>query len=169
MIFQTERLLVRRYTMADEENFYLLNSDEEVMKYIRPPKTRKEAFQFLVENIEYYGQYPAYGRWALIEKATQRFIGSFMLRPSTAILENIELGYALLKENWGYGFATESVLGGVSFAFSQLRLSSLVAITQTGNRASQKVLVKCGFVQLNNIDDKGREVALFSIENKTHG
>jgi ribosomal-protein-alanine N-acetyltransferase len=169
MIFQTQRLLVRQYTLADQENFYRLNSDEDVMKYIRRPKTRKEAYQFLLENIEYYKEFPVYGRWALIEKSTQDFIGSFMIRPSTAVDHRIELGYAMFKENWGNGYATESVKGGLNFAFEQLQLSSLIAITQTENMASQKVLLKCGFRQLKNINDNGKMVNLFSIENKLHG
>src|SRR5580658_9647640 len=96
MIFETHRLLVRRYTLDDAEDFYRLNSDEIVMKFIRSPKTRQEAFEFLLENIEYYLAFPAYGRWAMIEKSTQQFIGSFMIRPSAIVNDKVELGYAML-------------------------------------------------------------------------
>jgi ribosomal-protein-alanine N-acetyltransferase len=169
MIFETERLVVRQYNFEDAENFYLLNSDPNVMKYIRTPKTRQQAFQFLQENIEYYKEFPVYGRWALIEKASQQFIGSFMIRPSAAVNGKIELGYAMFKNYWGKGYATESVKGGLDFAFRQLQLPSVIAITQTENISSQKVLLKCGFTQLENINDNGRIVNFFSIQNNLHG
>jgi RimJ/RimL family protein N-acetyltransferase len=169
MIFETERLLVRQYDFNDAENFYLLNSDTDVMKYIRTPKTRQQAIQFLQENIDYYNKFPMYGRWALIEKATQQFIGSFMIRPSTAVNNEIELGYAMFKNYWGKGYATESVKGGLDFVFRQLKLPSVIAITQIENTSSQKVLLKCGFTQLENIDDKGKIVNFFSIQNNVHG
>jgi [ribosomal protein S5]-alanine N-acetyltransferase len=169
MIFETSRLSVRQYTIDDAENFYLFNSDPDVIKYIRPPKTRQQAFQFLQENIEYYKKFPAYGRWALLEKPNQHFIGSFMLRPSTAIAGEIELGYAMFKEYWGKGYASESVKGGLDHAFRQLKLSSVIAITQVENIASQKVLLKSGFIQLENIEDKNQIVSLFSIKNPLHG
>ena len=92
-----------------------------------------------------------------------------MLRPSTAVENKIELGYAMFKPYWGKGYASESVKGGLDYAFRHLHLPWIIAITQTGNIASQSVLLKCGFVQEENINDKGRMVNLFSIENKIHG
>ena len=53
IIFETERLIVRQYVFeADAENFFLLNSDEEVMKYIRATKSREECDAFLEKNID---------------------------------------------------------------------------------------------------------------------
>src|ERR1022692_1441415 len=160
MIFETHRLLIRQYMMDDPENFYLLNSDEEVMRYIRPVQSKEDTFAFFLENVEYYKTFPLYGRWAMIEKSNKQFIGSFMLRPSTAIEGNIELGYAMFKNFWGNGFATESVQGGLGYAFDQLKLQ---------NTASQKVLLKCGFARQKNIEDKGETVNLFRKLRPAHG
>ena len=91
-----------------------------------------------------------------------------MLRPSTVVSGEVELGYSFLKNFWGKGYASESVKGGLEYAFSRLKLSSLVAITQVENIASQKVLLKSGFTQLEDINDKGRIVNSFSIKNILH-
>jgi [ribosomal protein S5]-alanine N-acetyltransferase len=165
MIFETKRLLVRQYSIDDSEDFYLLNSDPVVMKYIRAPKTRQQSLQFLHENIEYYDQFLSYGRWALLEKNPEKFIGSFMLRPSISIPNKIELGYALLAQYWGKGYATESVKSGLQYAFKQLKIPLVVAITQPGNALSQNVLIKCGFIQQEDVVENGRIINLFSIEN----
>ena len=51
IIFETERLIVRQYDFGtDAENFFLLNSDEEVMRYIRATKSREECDAFLKKN-----------------------------------------------------------------------------------------------------------------------
>ena len=169
MIFETHRLLIRQYAMDDFENFYRLNGDEEVMRYIRPVRTRENTFEFFLENVEYYKASPLYGRWAMIEKSNHQFIGSFMLRPSTAVEGDIELGYAILKSFWGQGYATESVHAGLHYAFDKLKLETVIAITQLPNVSSQKVLLKCGFEQQNNIDDGDRTVCLFRKISPNHG
>ncbi|HLX91344.1 MAG TPA: GNAT family N-acetyltransferase [Puia sp.] len=166
-IFETQRLVVRQLTEGDAENFYILNSDPEVMRYIRAPKTRIQATQFLLDNIDYYEDFPVFGRWALVEKANNQFIGSFMLRPSVLIENRTELGYAMFRHRWGQGFATESVKGGLEYAFGTLKLPSVIAITQKDNMASKKVLLKSGFTQIDNVKDQGRIVNLFSLSNES--
>ena len=48
IIFETERLIVRQYVFeTDADNFYLLNSDEEVMRYIRATKSKEDCDVFL--------------------------------------------------------------------------------------------------------------------------
>ena len=48
IIFETERLIVRQYDFeTDAENFFLLNSDEDVMRYIRATKSKEECDVFL--------------------------------------------------------------------------------------------------------------------------
>jgi ribosomal-protein-alanine N-acetyltransferase len=169
MIFETKRLLVRRYDWADLEDFYRLNSDPEVMKYIRAPKTKPQSVQFLQENIDYYTDFPSYGRWALLEKKTQEFIGSFMLRPSTLVSGQIEIGYSMFKTSWGKGYATEIVKGGLDLAFRQLQIQTVIAITDTANTVSQKVLLKCGFRLIENKEENGKIINLFSIDHHSHG
>jgi [ribosomal protein S5]-alanine N-acetyltransferase len=161
MIFKTERLYIRQYSMEDFEDFCNLNTDEEVMRYIRPVKSRELTYQFFLENLAFYQHNPEYGRWALLDRNTSIFMGSFMLRPSTVIQGEIELGYAFCKRHWGQGYASEAVIGGLHYAFKELNLEKVVAITQSENIASQKVLIKCGFSQLNDLEDNGRTVNLF--------
>lgn len=164
MILESERLYVRRYTMEDEEAFFRLNSDAELMRYIRPPKNREESKLFLLENLEFYTQYPSLGRWALLEKDTHEFAGTFSLLD----LENtpdIHIGYALLKAQWGKGYAAEIVKAGLGYVFKELKLQSVVAITDPENTASQKVLLKNNFVQDGYYAEHGKKSLLFRCKN----
>ena len=169
IIFETERLSIRQYTSADEEHFFRLNGDAEVMRYIREPKNRAECALFLARNIDLYQQNPLIGRWAMVEKETGVFVGSFAIIPvenSADYTETeIQLGYALLKDYWGKGFATESTLAGKKYAFEVMKLPRIVGITTTDNFASQKVLLRCGFEQQSNITQAGKELCYFASKN----
>src|SRR5687767_10242619 len=145
MLIESERLYVRYLVMDDLENYYRLNGDPEIMQYIRPPKTRAETEVFLKEVIGRYGQQRIDLRLALLEKHSNTFVGSFAIIPLDNSNE-LQLGYSLLKEYWGRGYATEITKAGMGYAFNTLALDSIVAVTDVANTASQHVLLKSGFV-----------------------
>jgi ribosomal-protein-alanine N-acetyltransferase len=168
IIFETERLYARQFNTGDFDDIYSLNSDQDVMRYIRSPQNKDETRQFLEENIHYYIESPQFGRWALIEKTTELFTGSFMLRPSPIVTGSIEMGYAFLKPFWGKGYATEMVKSGLIYAFSELQIPIIIAITHPENSASQKVLLKSKFNPAGDFIENGRTVNLFQIKNPSH-
>lgn len=144
-LIESERLYARCYTMDDLDDFHRLNSDEEVMRYIRPVKDREQSEQFLKEIIAGYATGGYNLRLALLEQDTNTIVGSFVIIPLTNT-DDIQLGYALLTAYWGKGYATEIVKAGLDYAFNVLELASLAAITEAENVASQNVLLKNGFV-----------------------
>ncbi len=144
-IFETDRLFVRPYTADDLPLFFRLNGDEEVMRYIRPAQSLGQTQEFLEKTIAAYAERPGIGRWALFSKSDQQFAGSFAIIPVDNS-DQLQLGYALTKENWGKGYASESVKGGIQYAFGNLGLTEIAAITFPENIPSQKVLLKNGFV-----------------------
>lgn len=166
-VFETDRLLVRRYTPDDEENFFHINNDPDVVRYIRAPKSRQESHEFLLQNLELYEKFPFMGRWAMLHKATGDFVGSFAVFP----IENtkdIQLGYSLFKPWWGQGIATESILAGRQYAFDTLCLKQIYAFTDMANTASQKALLKTGFMQTTDKVEGGKTLFRFVAENPDH-
>jgi ribosomal-protein-alanine N-acetyltransferase len=166
LILETPRLLVRRYTMEDAADFFALNSNADVMRYIRPVKTREECDAFLHDNINFYESHPLFGRWAAFERETNKFAGSFAIIPIEEESENIQIGYALMPSEWGKGFATELVQHGKKYFFEKDNSDVLYAITEQPNVASQKVLLKCGFIQSSIFISGTRELLRFSISRK---
>lgn len=163
IIFETERLFVRPYSMDDFEDFFRMNGDEEVMRYIRPAQTREQSKEFLKKIIAAYDEKPGIGRWALFIKADKNFIGSFAVIPVEKT-DKLQLGYALLKENWGKGYASESVKQGIQYAFTQLQLKEIAAITYPENISSQKVLLKNGFTFSNTFTEEERVLNLYILK-----
>ena len=149
--------------MEDADDFFALNSDKEVMRYIRPPKVRKECDAFLAQNINFYNTHSKLGRWAAYEKNTKEFVGSFAIIPIDEELGNIQIGYALMRSSWGKGFATELVQHGKVFFFKTHEADILYALTEELNIASQKVLLKCGFEENGTLVSVDKKLLKFSI------
>jgi [ribosomal protein S5]-alanine N-acetyltransferase len=165
IVFETERLIVRPYTMDDFKNFYRLNGDEDVMRFIRPAQTKKQSKEFLQKIIAAYDERPGIGRWAMFLKKKNEFVGSFAIIPVENTDQSdsyrMQLGYALVKESWGKGYATESVKEGLQYAFDHLKLSEIAGITYPENFPSQKVLLKNGFVFDKTFLEEERELHLY--------
>ncbi len=157
MIFETERLVVRPFLQEDSDYFFMMNGDEEIVRYIRPPKSREESDLFLLEVIKYSQENPLYGRWAVFEKESGEFAGTFAVIPIENA-DNMQLGYSLLKRNWGKGYATELTLAGLQYVFTRTPLTEIYAITEAGNLASQKVLQKVGFRFQRSFEENGKEL-----------
>ena len=161
-IFETKRLLVRRYTELDQQNFFLLNGNEDVMRYIRPAKTREECDEFLLEVIAYSEIQQIYGRWAVDDKMNNEFIGSFAIIPREG-KKQMQLGYALLLQHWGKGYATELTVAGLKYVFTKTPIDPIYAYTQEPNVPSQKVLLKAGFNLNGSNNENGNEVVEFML------
>jgi RimJ/RimL family protein N-acetyltransferase len=160
IVFETERLLVYPYTMDDLHHFFRLNGNEDVMRYIRPAQTIEQTKEFLQKIITDYKKLPGKGRWALYLKNDHRFVGTFAIIP-IADTDMLQLGYALAKEDWGKGYASEAVKGGVQYAFDKLDLTEIAGIIFPENIASQKVLLKNGFVFDKTFIEEEKELHLY--------
>jgi [ribosomal protein S5]-alanine N-acetyltransferase len=166
ILFSSQRLYVQPYTKADEDIFFQLNGDAEIMQYIREPKTKKESDAFLEENLALYKKLPGLGRFAVFRNGTNEFVGSFSLL-SIDNSENIHLGYALLKSFHGKGLATELVNASLPYVFSTIQKDKVHALTIAENKASQKVLLKCGFQFSHTMLHDGDEVMVFEKSRQT--
>ncbi|WP_164972795.1 GNAT family N-acetyltransferase [Lacibacter luteus] len=165
ILFQSERLLVKPYSNADGDIFFRFHGDEEVMRFIRKPKTREESDAFLIENLKFYKEHPGIGRFAVIEKVSGEHIGSFSLLPLEDTV-NYHLGYGFLQKAWGKGFATELVAASIDYTFRAIQREIIMAITLPQHIASQKVLLKAGFVESGTIIQEGEILKMFCLQKK---
>lgn len=142
---QTLRLDLHEFTRADFDDIFRLDRDPRVMKYINggKPMSRKEVEASLRRVLRYYRTVYGLGVWRATRRDTGAFIGWYCLKycPPTC---DVEVGYRLLHEAWGQGFATEGATELVRYAFDDLGLDKIIGVTHPGNRASQRVLMKAG-------------------------
>ena len=148
IVFETPRLILRRFTEEDAPLIYRLTSDPEVLHYVHEPTLENEAqAKDILTNIILPQYKLNLGRWAIHTKPDQQFIGWCGLKyiEKTGI---IDLGYRLLKMAWGKGYATESAYACLKYGFEKLGLARIVGRALPGNAASLRVLEKCGMTYL---------------------
>lgn len=139
----TERLSLREFRPDDAENLYRLDRDPRVMRYIGDGSvgTRASVAAALSRATEYYARFPGLGVWPA--ETGGKFIGWFCLKYVPATVE-VEVGYRLLRQAWGHGFATEGARALVRHGFDTLGLYRIIGLTHPDNAASQRVLQKSG-------------------------
>jgi RimJ/RimL family protein N-acetyltransferase len=148
VLLETERLILRRFTMDDLEHLVALDGDPAVMRYITGgPPTPRETLEHdhLPYYLEYYERYAGYGFWAAIEKGSGEFLGWFHFRPGEGAAEDEpELGYRLRRSAWGKGYATEGSRALIDKGFSELGVRRVVAFAYQENVGSTRVMEKAG-------------------------
>jgi [ribosomal protein S5]-alanine N-acetyltransferase len=143
---ESPRLFVRRFTLDDLDMMARLLGDPEVGRYLGGVKSRAEAeVTLLTRGLDYYDQHPGLGMWATVEKASGRTVGFHVLNHIHGE-PDIQVGYALFPDAWGHGYATEMSIRVMRYGFEDVGLAQIVAITDLGNTASQRVLAKAGLV-----------------------
>jgi RimJ/RimL family protein N-acetyltransferase len=144
----TERMVLRRFTVADVDLVVELDADPEVMRFITGgvATSREEIEQdYLPAWLSYYGRFDGYGFWAAIERSTDEFLGWFHLRPPPqAPPDHPELGYRLRRAAWGQGLATEGARALIDVAFEKYGAQRVNAETMAVNTGSRRVMEKSG-------------------------
>ena len=148
VFLETDRLVLRQFTMADAGNLVSLDADPDVMRFVTGgiPTSREEIQnEVLPAFLGYYQRYEGYGFWAAIEKATGEFLGWFHFRPRPdAAPGEVELGYRLRKSAWGKGYATEGSRALIRKGFTESGVRRVTAEAMAVNQASRRVMEKAG-------------------------
>ena len=143
-LFQSERLLCRRWVADDFEPLYALYSDPESMRYVgngQPISKAQCEEWFTVTKANYAKR--GYGMFALVHLESGQVVGFAGLVHPGGQAEP-EVKYAFLRSYWGMGFASEVVPRLLAYGAAQHGLHRIVATVAPGNVASQRVLVKAG-------------------------
>jgi ribosomal-protein-alanine N-acetyltransferase len=146
---ETERLLLREILPTDVGGFFEMDSDPDVHIYLgSEPLQQKEQAANAIQFIRQQYIDNGIGRWAVIDKKTNTFLGWAGLKLITELTNNhinyLDLGYRFTKKYWGQGFATEAAAASLAYAFNELQANEVYAIADCKNIASNKILTKTG-------------------------
>lgn len=145
----TKRLLLRKLTTEDAEQFFKLRSDEQVMKYIgkKPMTSIEEAYDF-IKMINGLLEDNSGITWAMaLKENPEKLIGTFGLWRIIKEHYRAEIGYMLFPEFWQKGFTKEAMFTVLDYGFNKLKLHSIEGHITPLNTASAKVLEGAGFVR----------------------
>lgn len=166
LILQTERLLLREFDLTDAPFILeLLNTDEWIANIGDfDIKTIDAAKSYLLSRpMEGYKKY-GFGMWAVVIKETRELIGmSGLIKRDT--LDSPDIGYALLPQFTGNGYAFEMTEATLKYGMDKLAMQCIVAITIEANKPSINLLKKLGFSYEKQIrlSEDAEELQLYSI------
>ena len=163
MKIETERLLIRQYTLNDAPFIYILMNSEGWLKNIgdRNIKTVEDAEAYLEKN--YFTSYEKQGFGPyLVSLKDGTAIGSagFYKRQN---LDHPDIGFAFLEEFTKKGYAFEAASALMKFASEQLGIKKIVGFTLPDNNSSIELLKKLKLCEVGVYKyEDGEELLLFS-------
>ena len=143
----TERLFLRNYEMNDLQNFHSLYSNSEVLNFSNniPHEDISESKKILSVIIKNYSDNKSSVK-ALFLKSNKCYIGEAGVFSYNESNKRAVIGYNILPDYWGKGYATEITKELVRVLFFDNQLERIEALVMSGNNASIKVLEKNGFI-----------------------
>lgn len=145
-MIETQRLVLRAFRPGDLEDLHRLRSDRQVMRFFPALNTLAECRQALEKAISLHARY---GYWygPVIEKSTGQFTGFAGIAEvlfDAPFVPATEIGWSLLPEFWGKGYATEAAGAWLDFAFDEAGREEVVSFAVEGNHPSRAVMERLG-------------------------
>jgi RimJ/RimL family protein N-acetyltransferase len=164
-VLETERLTLRRLTTDDAAFIFRLVNEPYWLRFIgeKGVKTLDDARNYILTGPMASYERFGFGIYLAELKGSGRPIGicGFVKRDT---LEHPDIGFALLPEFWGQGYAYESAAAVMAFGKDVLGLDRILAVTNPDNYSSIRVLEKLGLRADGNVtlSDDGPELRVFT-------
>jgi len=142
LCLETPRLLLRVPRLDDLDPWAALMADAEAARFIGGVMPRAMTWRSLMVMI---GAWHAHGfaMFSVIEKESGRWIGR--LGPwQPEGWPGQEIGWALVRDSWGRGYATEGAIAATNWAFEHLGWTDVIHAIAPENVASQRVAERLG-------------------------
>jgi RimJ/RimL family protein N-acetyltransferase/protein tyrosine phosphatase (PTP) superfamily phosphohydrolase (DUF442 family) len=143
--FESRRLRLRQVTGNDAHFIRRLVNEPSWLKYIgdRGVHTLDDARRYIADGPQRSYAANGFGLYLVELKEDSEPLGMCgLLRRDT--LPDVDIGFALVPEHWGRGYAYEAAAATLRFAREVLRLPRVVAITRPDNGPSNRLLERLG-------------------------
>jgi RimJ/RimL family protein N-acetyltransferase len=160
MLISTKRLNIKQYTKHNEQDFNDILMNDNIMKGIRGKGhtaeiTKQKFEEALLEN----EKYDDLGFFNVTTNDTHELVGFAKL--VTIDEHNLELGYALIENLWGLGYASEITNALVNHSLKTYPKKGIMGIVNDVNEASSNVLLKQNFELKSNTVIDGFNVGYY--------
>lgn len=139
-VLETERLTLRRPTLADVKPIARLANDRRIAE-----NTRRLPHPYSADHAVDFVRSMASGGRETVFLIESNFVPVGMVGIDWRDAAAPELGYWLGVEHWGQGFGTEAARAAIDFFFEESEAEQLSAGARVANPASRNILEKCGF------------------------
>lgn len=144
-ILKSERLYLRQVTNEDADIVLKGYSDSRVNHFMSVSYSSLEEVQVQLKWYEeLYAQKTGIW-WGICLNDSDEMIGNGGFHLWHQTFRSAELGYWILPEYQGNGYAVEAVQLMLKYGFYKMNLNRIEAIVEQGNQASSHLLAKLGF------------------------
>lgn len=148
----TERLVLRPFRRRDIEALYaaVRDSQTELAEYLpwaTKAFTRAGAAGFVRESMRSWREGKAYDFSIRFQERPERHVGNISIWHVSRSSRSGEIGYWIRTEDTGRGIATEATHEALRIGFGELSMHRMVLRVAVGNKASERVATKLGFVR----------------------
>ncbi|WP_223668857.1 GNAT family N-acetyltransferase [Kangiella shandongensis] len=167
-VIETERLILRSFRESDLEPYYEMMADPDITRYLMSsePLSHHDAWRSAATMAGHWMLH-GFGQWAIEEKSSGKFIGRCgIIEPEG--WPSKEVGWVLHKSAWGQGYATESAQAALNYAFSVMKLDTIISLIQSGNEPSVSVAERIGESFKERINLFGKEADVYQITAKDY-
>ena len=149
-LFKSKRLGFRSWSDSDLDSLVLLNQNAEVMKYFPSVQSTSQCFDF-IKRMQQQMTKSGHCYFVVEELESGKFIGFLGLLEQTFesdFTPAVDIGWRLLPEFWGKGYATEGAKRCLEFGLSNLDLERIISIAPQINKASVSIMQRIGMTQI---------------------
>jgi len=147
-VLETPRLILRPTAPEDFEPWVAFTADTEVMRYLGGAQPRMSAWRGFTSVAGAWAM-SGFAMFSVIEKSSGRWVGR--LGPwQPADWPGTEVGWGVVRECWGLGYATEGAAAAIDWAFDELGWRDVIHCIDPANVASQNVARRLGSVLLRS-------------------
>jgi ribosomal-protein-alanine N-acetyltransferase len=167
VIVETERLRGEPLRPDHAEALRPLLEDERVGATLGGVLTAEQIRTSVEHMAEHWARH-GLGYWTWFERATGACVGRGGLHQThVGGRDEVEVGWAVMADRWGEGFATEIGRASAEDAFGRLALLDVVAFTLPDNHSSRRVMQKLGFVYERDVLHAGSPHVLCRLRRDT--
>ena len=153
MIIETERLILREYTMDDFEVLFEILSDAETMQHYPSPFDEEKTRGWIRWNLGNYEKY-GFGLWAVVLKETGGFIGDCGITMQNIDGEMLpEIGYHIHKKYWRKGYGKEAARAVCDWVFKNTDSDVIYSYMKNTNIGSYRTAISIGMKKVKEYPD----------------
>ncbi|MEV5014095.1 GNAT family N-acetyltransferase [Streptomyces sp. NPDC053780] len=127
-----------------------------------PFQGTRDAATMLLKAYEGGVHRPEWGVFALVRREDGRAVGGMGFHGPPDEDGRVEIGYDLVEEARGHGYATEALRALSAWALAREEVTSVFATTEPANVASQAVITRAGFTRVAG--DEGQDEGQLAYE-----
>lgn len=166
VVIETQRLQLRRFAFTDAAFFIRLLNDPDWIRFIGDRDVHTDAQACAYMQKAYMAQYErmGFGLYLVQLKADRTPIGMCGLIKREG-LDDVDIGFAFLREFRGEGYAHEAAAASIDYARDTLNMKRVVAIATPDNVSSIALLQKIGlrFDSTTRLKDEQVDLVVYAI------